>query len=381
MSESRVLFYDPYTTGHHLEYLRHLIVHSESFTNTQVLFVIAQSVISQLREVTKVDFESVPVLEFDGRNQIRKSMLEAKWLADVVEGQACTDLVLLTADPYQYALGTSVFKKMDCAIHGILFSPPHRLFSSRDAALKEKIVQSVRRVRKGLQLRWALSNKNLKTLYILDDSSGVKQLNKKFRPVFKYLPDPIEQLPMGFVSSGSSEVVQQKIILSFGSIADRKNLENIIESLQYLVDKVTLVIAGKGKPEYVEKLRLMAEVYDKNTDIKIVIDNRFIGDKEMSQLFAKADGIVMVYRNFYGSSGVLGHAAAYRKPVLVSNVGLIPALVTEYKMGYAVGQTPEAIAEGINLVIGKGLPRGYAGEKYLERKAVAHFAEALLSLY
>jgi glycosyltransferase involved in cell wall biosynthesis len=377
-----ILFYDQYISGHHLEYINHLVDYSRRNSEQDVIFVIRQEAIDVLKKDTSESIRFVAAPSFSSDSLVEKSLKEGRWLVEIIQREKVRNLCFLAIDPYQFLLGIGWFRKLACDIHGILFSPPHRLYPSLESSIKERIKQSIRRNRKVLQLRWALKNKRLKTLFVLDDSDGVDQLNKRFRPVFQLLNDPIEQSTSAITTSYKRNVAEgEKLLLSFGAIHPRKNLINIVKSLQYCEHySVTLLITGKGKTEYIARLHEAASIYDNDSKIKIIIDNKFVSQEEMDRLFAAADGIVMVYQNFYGSSGVLGRAAKVRKPVLVSDHGLVSSLTKKYDMGYSVKGDPASIAEGIKKIIIQGTPSNYKGEEYLNLKTTEHFSSELFNL-
>jgi glycosyltransferase involved in cell wall biosynthesis len=382
LKNKTILFYDQYISGHHLEYIHHLVEYSRRNSEEDVVFVIRQEAIDAIKtDVSeRIRFIATPLVSSE--SLLKKSLEEGKWLAKTIQQEKITDLCFLAIDPYQYLLGVKWFRKLPCNIHGILFSPPHRLYPSSQSSIKEKIRQSVRRNRKTLQLRWALRNKRLKSLFILDDSDGVDKLNRRFRPVFQLLNDPIDQGASAIATRDQSKIAKGgKLLLSFGAIHPRKNLVNIVKSLQHCENySVTLLISGKGKTEYVSRLREAASAYDDNNRIKVIIDNRFVSQEEMESLFSAADGIVMVYQNFYGSSGVLGRAAKVSKPVLISDHGLVFSLTQKYDMGYSVKGDPASIADGIKKIIVQGTPANYKGGEYLELKTIEHFSSELFDL-
>jgi glycosyltransferase involved in cell wall biosynthesis len=382
LKNKNILFYDQHISGHHLEYIGHLVEYSRTNNKSNIIFAIRQEAINEIAKNTPkgVRFFAAPISSSD--SLVKKSLEEGKWLVKIIQREKITDLVFLAIDPYQYLLGVRWFRKLPCDMHGILFSPPHRLYPSPQSPIKEKIKQSVRRKRKALQLHWALRNKQLKSLFILDDSDGVDTLNKRFRPIFQLLNDPIEQgirattTPLNIKSTDD-----EKLLLSFGGIHPRKNLVNIVNSLQFCDDyPVTLLIAGKGETEYVLRLRETAVIYENNPNINVVIDNRFVSHEEMDGLFAAADGIIMVYKNFYGSSGVLGQSAKHATPVLVANEGLIPALTLRYRLGVAVAGDPISIGLGIQKLLRFGLSSDYGGLEYLAPKTPTKFCETIFSV-
>ena len=99
-----------------------------------------------------------------------------------------------------------------------------------------------------------------------------------------------------------------------------------------------LVVAGDGS---------LAPYGDLLRDERIEVVNRFIDDAEVPALFARARLVVLPY--IEGTqTGVIPIAYAFRKPVVVTDVGAIPEVVEEGRTGYIVPpRDPGALAGAI----------------------------------
>jgi glycosyltransferase involved in cell wall biosynthesis len=378
----KIIFYDRHTSGHHLEYLRYLVDYCQEHDLRHVHFALPQDAVEDFESKERTAPLFHVVTPPTKGNQLAQTRMEGEWLVHLVKEHGFTDLFFMNFDPYQYIVGTKIFRSLPCCLHGILFSPPHRLFPAPDSLLREKIRQFGRRSRKFLQLRWAMRNPRLASLLILDDDGGAHQLNHLGTTRVMILSDPIDQITVARPRKLPYDILPgSKILLAFGSIIPRKNLSNIIRSLRDCGgEKITLLIAGKGKPEYVASLEALIRAYEGDDTVRVIIENRFVSNDEMEELFAAADGIVMVYLNFYGSSGVLGRSAKYATPVLVANGGLIPALTLRYRLGVAVAGDPSSIGRGIRQLLCHGLSSGYGGTEYLAPKTPTKFCETIFSV-
>ncbi len=84
-----------------------------------------------------------------------------------------------------------------------------------------------------------------------------------------------------------------------------------------------LVVAGDGS---------LAPYGDLLADERIEVVNRFIDDAEVPALFARCRLVVLPY--IEGTqTGVIPIAYAFRKPVVVTDVGAIPEVVEEGRTG------------------------------------------------
>jgi len=142
-----------------------------------------------------------------------------------------------------------------------------------------------------------------------------------------------------------------KVLLFFGNIAPYKGLEDLVHALDTVAredDTVRLVIAGpirdKSAEQYwhsveqlIRGLKLEAHVY------KAI---GYIADAGVGRYFAAADVVILPYRRIY-QSGVLPLAYAQGRPVIVANVGSLPADVIDGQTGlvYEAGDVSDLAAK------------------------------------
>ncbi len=144
--------------------------------------------------------------------------------------------------------------------------------------------------------------------------------------------------------------LDKKVILHFGNIRDYKGLDVLIESLKLIkaeVNDVVLLIAGKpwGNWEKYEKS------IEKNGVSDIVIKKLdFIPPFEVEFYFAASDVVVLPYKYFDSQSGVGALALAYKKPLIVTNVGGLLDFVKDER-AIARSNDPEDLAEKIIQVL------------------------------
>lgn len=119
-------------------------------------------------------------------------------------------------------------------------------------------------------------------------------------------------------------------ILFFGRIEDYKGLEYLIRSIPIISNDfpdIKLIIAGSGDFSRYKSIILN----DKNYEVY----NRFVPDEEVSNFFQRAVVIVLPY--IEGTqSGIVPIAYAFKKPVVVTDVGSIPEVVDDGKTGFIV---------------------------------------------
>lgn len=149
--------------------------------------------------------------------------------------------------------------------------------------------------------------------------------------------DPFKRYEDPFVRNDENS------ILFFGRIQEYKGLEYLIKAEPFITEQIhdaKIIIAGEGEPLIKYKKMMI------NHDNFIVYNYR-IPYKEGAKLFQKCSVVVLPYTD--GSqSGVVPTAYAFKKPVIVTNVGSIPEIVEEGRTGFIVPpRNPEALAKAI----------------------------------
>ncbi|HWB26730.1 MAG TPA: glycosyltransferase [Chitinophagaceae bacterium] len=141
-----------------------------------------------------------------------------------------------------------------------------------------------------------------------------------------------------------------RMILFFGFIRKYKGLDILLEAMALLkqhddkaVQNIRLVVAGecyedkKIYDDLIVSLGITAQVTDRMG---------FIADSEVKYYLSAADFVVQPYRNAT-QSGVTPLAYHFEKPMLVTNVGSLPDMVPDKKVGVVCEANPASIAEGI----------------------------------
>ena len=106
---------------------------------------------------------------------------------------------------------------------------------------------------------------------------------------------------------------------------------------------IRLLVAGefyeeeKGYQEQIDLLGIREQLY---------LRTDFIPDSEVKYYLSAADAVIQPYRNAT-QSGVTPLAYHFEKPMVVTNVGGLPALVPDKKVGLVTEPDPAAIAGGI----------------------------------
>lgn len=140
---------------------------------------------------------------------------------------------------------------------------------------------------------------------------------------------------------------EDKVLLFFGFVREYKGLKHLINALPHVLDKISgikLLIVGDFGDDKQDYLDLIAE---KQVESSIEIHDGYIPDKEVEKYFAASDLVVLPYESAT-QSGIVQIAYGFEKPVIVTNVGGLPDVVTDGKTGYVVEpKNPDALAKAI----------------------------------
>ena len=138
----------------------------------------------------------------------------------------------------------------------------------------------------------------------------------------------------------------ENIILFFGFIRNYKGLDILLEAMALLKSKnsnIKLLIAG----EFYEDRKPYDDLIEKfNLKNQLILKTDFIADSEVKYYLSAADFVIQPYRNAT-QSGVTPLAYHFEKPMLVTNVGGLPSLVPNKKVGLIAEPNATAIANKI----------------------------------
>lgn len=134
------------------------------------------------------------------------------------------------------------------------------------------------------------------------------------------------------------------VFLFFGFIRKYKGLDLLLEAFAELkqlpIANCQLLVAG----EFYEDRKLYDELIEQ-LGIKedLILKTEFIADSEVKYYLCAADAVVQPYRNAT-QSGVTPLAYHFEIPMIVTNVGGLPAFVPHGKVGLVCEPTVDAIA-------------------------------------
>ena len=139
-----------------------------------------------------------------------------------------------------------------------------------------------------------------------------------------------------------------KVLLFFGFIRKYKGLDILLNAMKLLkrdssTQNIKLLIAGEFYEDEKNYRELLNDSLIKDN---LIVHTQFITDSMVKYFLCAADCVVQPYRNAT-QSGVTPLAYHFEIPMIVTNVGGLPSLVPDRKVGLVAEPNAESIAEKI----------------------------------
>jgi glycosyltransferase involved in cell wall biosynthesis len=361
-----LLLFDPYTGGHHGEYVRHLVEYWRSRQLSGRLSVVVpprfldlHTDVGRAAEVTPgvhlVRIES-PVRPSGGglRTLYRRDRGHGRVLHHYVTQLRPDHALMMYFDHIQFSLTLNLRFVFPVQLGGIYFRPSfhYRSFADDRAGLGERL----QRLRKRAVLAAALRNPHLTHVFCLDPYvvPHVESLGGRVRAVA--LPDGVRPLPAvpsrAEVRRRWDVAKDRRVALFFGTINARKGIHRVMDALPLLPlaaqRQLCLAVVGAiHAPEHERFHQAIARVRAE-TAVQVVVENRFVDEEEIQGIIKAADLVLLPYQRHLGSSGVLVRASLARVPVLSSNYGLVGEHLRRHRLGLAVNtRVPDVLADAL----------------------------------
>lgn len=147
----------------------------------------------------------------------------------------------------------------------------------------------------------------------------------------------------------------KKIVLFFGFIRKYKGLDILFDAVKLLKEKqggaeIKILVAGEF---YEDRKAYDDQIEQLGIKDQLILKTDFIQDSEVKYYLCAADVVIQPYRSAT-QSGVTPLAYHFEVPMIVTNVGGLPALVPDGKVGLIAEPDAASIAEKIIEYFNKG---------------------------
>lgn len=349
------IIFDTSVDGHHLEYLHHIYNLCKEKDNSKYVFLIPEEFekIKLYRDWPKADNILFDYIKSDEIMSLKKA--DSFWRRQII-------------------LSSIINSK--CKEHGIynvftnsilMLMPFAPLFLMRKVRLSG-IIYDIYDYQQQNHSTWLSKiplwlcyqmmshSKFYRTLFILNDELAPARLNKKFcTRKFKYVPDPYVPLPTPKEDIRETFKIpaNNKVYAHIGSMSIRKGTLVCLDAISMLSEEeksnCTFIFAGHFghfKSEFDYKLNNL------NLNANIIIHDEFCSYELLAAICAASDYILVPYLETMRSSGIIGYAAQFNKPVIGPMSGLMGYLIDHYQLGE---QLAECSAENLSSLLRQSL--------------------------
>ena len=144
----------------------------------------------------------------------------------------------------------------------------------------------------------------------------------------------------------------EKYTLFFGLIRDYKGLDMLLEAwARWQPEGRKLLVAGEF---YASREKYISLIEQLGLKDRVVLHEGFIADEDVRYYFSASDCLVLPYRSAT-QSGVTQIAYNFSVPMLVTNVGGLPEIVPNERVGLVCEPTIDGILENLKRIYGDGV--------------------------
>ena len=173
---------------------------------------------------------------------------------------------------------------------------------------------------------------------------------------------------------------EQKYTLFFGLIRDYKGLDMLLEAwAKWLPEGRKLLIAGEF---YASREKYVSLIETLGLKDRVALHEGFIADEDVRYYFSASDCLVLPYRSAT-QSGVTQIAYNFSLPMLVTNVGGLPEIVPDGRVGLVCEPSTDGILQGMQRIYSDGVLQSLQANFPEERKRFSWSAmcDKLLEVY
>lgn len=346
----KYLIYDSELSGHHLEYLHHLYKGAIDRPKDLFIFSVPKSSFEKLKNEfdwpsqANISFKFIDDKELEPIHcgiPLLRFWREAKLCNRISKEVGASTIIVIYLSVTQPFLNWIVNR--NTKIRGILYQI--YLYTGHHGL--RLLVDKFR--------FFIMSKSNsLERVLVLNDKYGAKMLRQIYRSEkFQFLPDPlldIKKESLTYVKEKLSIPKNHIVFLHFGAMDYRKGTIEILKAISRLPDdfKGTFIFAGKVRQGIRNEFYDLYKYIVLNKNINVIVHDYFCQYNEIFSLLHSSDCVLMPYHNIGQSSGVLGYASFFNKPVIGPNKGLLGRLIRDNKLGYGLDEiNPETLLNSI----------------------------------
>lgn len=375
----RILIFTHSAGGHHPEYLHHLFMGIADCSDLEAVFVVPHYFQEkrQLFDWSKCDrisFDYIPdeAVSWGDGKWYKRNYRFARVLQLYAKKHRPEEIFMI--DPMMCMPYLAFMVPSGIKVSGILYE----IYQYRWQTL------SLPRKLAALVWHWLLAKRScFKTLFLLNDAETADHDNRIFHTDhFRYLPDPFMPLPQTTEDFRDKYGIpkERKLLFHFGSFGRKKGTLKILKSAlslsQVEQSKYCFVFAGCVQPIIYEEFYKLIDQLKTSTVVQVIVFDEFCSYEFLAGWCAACSAILVPYLEAYNSSGCIGYAAQFNKPVIGPTYGLLGKLIKNYALGIQISRIDTPLLLRAYQKIDKYHVDGSA---YLSSNTVRAFCQKILS--
>ncbi|KGL64354.1 glycosyltransferase [Polaribacter sp. Hel1_85] len=360
------LFVDNEFKGHHSEYLD-IIIKYHQVNSKRLVLAVSQEYYNNRKDIHHVD--NIVFVVLKKTLNLLDKFKEVKQIQEIAKEFSVNEICLLN---FNYYFKLMFFFGKKYSISGIYFMP---------YLMKSNISKKEYRL-KTIQFKSIFLFCNIKSIMILNDTDAVSKFNNLFKNnKFSYLVDPVYYLEEPSLSTSNRE----KLVLSFlGEVSPRKGIFQFLDALDNLekekLNKLEICIAGNSTV-FKEEILVRIGVLEKKCPTlfgNVYLDR--VEESVFNTILLKADIVLCLHQKVEGSSGIVGKASVFKKPIIGPKEGLIGCLIKKYGIGVQINtKDPLNISKAIENILEKRIQiEDHKFEHYVEDHSPDQFVKKLI---
>ena len=374
-----ILVFNTSLRGHYLEYFHHIYMEALQRPEKMFTFAYPEEDVSQLKQLEwltapNITLKPVKGLNITG-NILKKARLYSKVLGCEVKTTKADEVILTNIMQYLPFLPLYVHKTK---VKGIVYSI--YLYTWKTDSIKKRLSD----ILKYLIFK---CSKVVYKVFVLADRSAALRLNKLYKTnKFDFICDPVVRIDKNKVHDLREElgIPQNKVVvLHAGDLSHRKGTISLLEGLlscdDTVFDRYYFLFAGRISPDVRNNFdALFDQLQTKTKGIKLITG--FIPFDFLGSLIFTSDLLMLNYLQTAQSSGFIGYAADFSKPVVVISTGLLRKIVRKFKLGYII---PDASPASIRCFLENYQKEHYetsslSSNTYLNVNCIENFVDTLI---
>lgn len=379
----KILVFDPDISGHHLEYLWHLYTYLQKEEQMEAIFVLHPKFREKNRFFPMPEKPAIRFvyLEESQHRPIdifwswKSAYLKCKMLNRYIKRYQPDYTVLITLFSFFPFIPLLAGKSR---IRGVVYSIYLRNTLSFTSRLMHRC------------FFYEMAHKtNLDKVFLLNDAASADRINalyhsRKFLP----LPDPFlapaepeAKETEDRIRPEEFDATVTKRYIHFGSMSRRKGTLAVLDAfLAYQGPvKISLLLLGKVGSEIREDFDRKIALLKQQAQIELFVKDTFCSYAAIGSAMPYCDYILMPYTHTSQSSGMLGYAAFYNKPVIGPRQGLIGELIDRYMLGYTLESVSSASLAKTVYRTAVAPTMAIRGDRYLSDNSAESFSKLLVN--